>query len=74
MFCPLRLLFFIRWKVWGEEAVARAAKRDEADWRVFDAANDILDLRLWTVRTNDRRLTTNGVITNDYHVTTDGCL
>ncbi|MEP3310486.1 MAG: hypothetical protein ABJN74_10935, partial [Gilvibacter sp.] len=57
--CPIYLSTYLPWKVWGEEAVARAAEHDKADWRVFDAANDILDLRLWTVRTNDQRLTTN---------------
>lgn len=37
-------------QVWGPEAVDKVEGYDEADWRVFEAANNILDLRLWTVR------------------------
>ncbi|CAM9805761.1 unnamed protein product [Ectocarpus fasciculatus] len=36
--------------VWHEKAKEKAASYDRADWRVFDAANDFLDLRLWAAR------------------------
>ncbi|CAM9756207.1 unnamed protein product [Scytosiphon promiscuus] len=36
--------------VWGQAAREKAESYDRADWRVFDAANNILDLRLWTAR------------------------
>jgi len=35
--------------VWHQAAKDKAAAKDRADWRVFEAANDILDLRLWAV-------------------------
>lgn len=44
-------------KVWKEKAVLKAAEFDKADWEVYDAANGILDLCLWTVR----RATCEGV-------------
>ncbi|CAN0348617.1 unnamed protein product [Pylaiella littoralis] len=33
--------------VWHQQAKDKAAEVDRADWRVFEAANDILDLRLF---------------------------
>eukprot|EP00752_Nemacystus_decipiens_P006534 g5885.t1 len=36
--------------VWHQKAKEKVAAYDKADWRVFDAANDILDLRLWAAR------------------------
>ncbi|CAM9234999.1 unnamed protein product [Ectocarpus sp. 6 AP-2014] len=36
--------------VWHDKAKEKAASYDRADWRVFEAANDFLDLRLWTAR------------------------
>lgn len=39
-------------QVWHQKAKDKAAAYDKADWRVFDAANDILDLRLWAVSTS----------------------
>ncbi|CAM9357376.1 unnamed protein product [Ascophyllum nodosum] len=36
--------------VWSEAAIAKVDRTDRADWRLFDAANEILDLRLWTAR------------------------
>lgn len=30
--------------------MSKATQYDQADWKVFNAANDILDLRIWTVR------------------------
>ncbi|CAN0324048.1 unnamed protein product [Pylaiella littoralis] len=36
--------------VWHQQAKDKAAEHDRADWRVFKAANDILDLRLWEAR------------------------
>ncbi|CAN0092223.1 unnamed protein product, partial [Ectocarpus fasciculatus] len=36
--------------VWHEAAMAKVTQYDQADWKVFNAANDILDLRIWTAR------------------------
>lgn len=36
--------------MWHEAAMAKVTQYDQADWKVFNAANDILDLRIWTVR------------------------
>ncbi|CAN0304720.1 unnamed protein product [Hapterophycus canaliculatus] len=36
--------------VWHEEAMSKVALYDKADWTIFNAANDMLDLRIWTVR------------------------
>lgn len=30
--------------------MSKVTQYDQADWKVFNAANDILDLRIWTVR------------------------
>lgn len=37
--------------MWHQKAKEKVAAYDKADWKVFDAANDILDLRLWAVST-----------------------
>lgn len=42
------ILFFMD-QVWHQQAKDKAAEVDRADWRVFEAANDILDLRLFEV-------------------------
>ncbi|CAM9477276.1 unnamed protein product [Ectocarpus sp. 4 AP-2014] len=36
--------------VWHEAAMSKVTQYDQADWKVFNAANDILDLRIWTAR------------------------
>ncbi|CAM9727356.1 unnamed protein product [Ectocarpus sp. 8 AP-2014] len=36
--------------VWHETAMSKVTQYDQADWKVFNAANDILDLRIWTAR------------------------
>lgn len=37
-------------QAWSQQAKDKAAGYDKADWRLFDAANEILDIRLWEVR------------------------
>ncbi|CAN0352374.1 unnamed protein product, partial [Ectocarpus sp. 6 AP-2014] len=36
--------------VWHEAATSKVTQYDQADWKVFNAANDILELRIWTAR------------------------
>ncbi|CAN0019668.1 unnamed protein product [Scytosiphon promiscuus] len=36
--------------VWHDKAISKATLYDKADWKVFNAANDMLDLRIWTAR------------------------